>query len=254
MKRGFTLIELLVVISVTALLAGILLVSLNNSRVRAKKAAGLAFITHSTTALFANATLLYDFDDSGGSTVWDGSMSGNNGTLANGAVRQAGHIGNAVYLDGLDDSVNLTSAYLPNHDNFTVAAWFNLDPSTATTFSPIFGNYQAVPFLGYYSAGRSFIHMRQYVGGFEYIYWSVASLPSLADGAWHHVFLTVNQSTTPRTAEVYLDGESLGKNDLSGTEGYTHGNGALVRIGRDYSTSWKGLIDDAAIYRRVLLQ
>ncbi len=254
MKRGFTLIEILVVISVVALLASILLVSLNNSRARAKKAAGLVFITHSTRALFADATILYDFDDSGGSIVQDGTTFGNNGTLANGAVRQAGHTGNAVYLDGLDDSVNLTTAYLPNHDNFTVGAWFNLDPNSTAVFPPIFGNYQSVPFLGYYQAGHSFTHMRQYNGGFEIIYWSVASLPSLADGVWHHIFLTVNQSTTPRTAEVYLDGESLGKKNLSGTEGYTHGNGALMRIGRDYSESWKGLIDDVAVYRRALLQ
>ena len=70
-KKGFTLIELLVVISIIALLASIVLASLNSARVKARDARRIADLNQIRTALefFFDTNGFYPQTDNG----WDGN-------------------------------------------------------------------------------------------------------------------------------------------------------------------------------------
>ena len=262
-KRGFTLLELLVVISIIGLLSSIVMSSVNSARLKAKQAAALEFYRHNTTALFDDAILLYTLDEGIGTVVNDGSASGNTGTVklgSNGPTWVQGKFGNALLFDGrtsvpaqTDDMLDFTD-YIPDQDSFTLSAWFylsttGLDPAI---IYPIFGNYQGTPMLGYRTSDKSFYHLRQWVGSSETIGWNVSGMPSFADNTWHHILLSVDQTKSPRTAELYVDGVSVGKKNLSGTEGYGHGNGSVARMGADYDKVWNGMIDEIGVYKRAL--
>jgi hypothetical protein len=152
-------------------------------------------------------------------------------------------------FDGNSDYVDIPD-YVPNSDNFTVAAWFKLDSSVASSATPqsILGNYQWTPFLGYVPNSKTFQHLRQYAGGSESKSWTTSQ--QLASSQWHHVALVINQTTY--IATLYLDGISLGDQAI-GTQGYTAGNGSLSKIGDAYSTTfYTGQIDEVKVYRSAL--
>ena len=171
--------------------------------------------------------------------------SGNYGANTTGMSWTAGKIGpGALDFDGTDDWVDIPD-YTPNNDSFTISAWFNLNSarSASSDPQPIFGNDQNNPFLGYQPSTKQFKQLRQYSGGSQSLAWTTTA--NLADDSWHHVAVSVDQ--TNYTAEVFLDGASLGSNAI-GTEGYTHSNGRLLGLGKDYASFFMGKIDDVRLY------
>jgi prepilin-type N-terminal cleavage/methylation domain-containing protein len=210
--------------------------------------------TNLTLSPFAHGMVGYwRFDEGSGATAIDSSGNGNTGTWYGTGVTHwvAGKVGSyAGQFNGTDDYVDITD-YFPQSDSFTVTAWFNLDSGAAAPTSsgngfPIFGNNQLCSFIGYQPYSGAFCHLRQYATGSQGLNWYKAGL---ADSNWHHVALAVSQ--TAYTAELFLDGVSLGKQNI-GTEGYTAGNGALARFGKNYSIFWWGKLDDLRLYRRAL--
>jgi len=183
-------------------------------------------------------------------TTYDASGSGNHGTLVGGTSRAMStcQVSHCLDFDGIDDYVDIPD-YTPNFDSFTVSGWFNLNSARSGTSDPqpIFGNNQNTPFLGHRPATQEFLHLRQYTGSSQILTWTGAG--NLADDTWHHVALSVDQ--TNYTAELFLDGVSLGNNSI-GTEGYTHSNGKLVALGKDFASFFQGKIDDARTYNRAL--
>jgi hypothetical protein len=73
--------------------------------------------------------------DEGSGTSAADAVGSRTGTLAGGAGRMPGRLGNAVQLDGVDDRVSTTGVDLPTDASFSVSAWVNLaticDPGTA---------------------------------------------------------------------------------------------------------------------------
>ena len=67
------------------------------------------------------------FDETSGTTAFDATGNGWNGTLVGGASRVAGKSGNAVDLSGTNQYVALPSGVVSGDDTITVAAWVNLD-------------------------------------------------------------------------------------------------------------------------------
>jgi len=100
---GFTLIELLVVIAVIGLLSSVVLVNVQGTRGKARIANGLQFSHTIQNALGANAVGLWGFNEGAGTTVFDSSGYGNNGSINGGASYTAGILGYALSFDGVDD-------------------------------------------------------------------------------------------------------------------------------------------------------
>ena len=183
----------------------------------------------------------------------------------------AGKYGNGVRLDGANDAlcsiVNCnTNLYLPGLQSFTLTAWINIDSDAVSgNQMSVFGSSQSTPAFGYKASDNRIWNYRQYCTGppatpcstslDELRSWPVSSLyPGGLKGAgWHHIALVVDQSSFRATA--YLDGTSLGTQAI-GSQGYTHGNGGIIKIGasyKDYSMYFKGVIDEARIYRGKIL-
>lgn len=85
-------------------------------------------IETSATATTIRARL--KFDETSGVTAIDSSGNGWDATLVNGAVWDAGQIGNAVRLDGADDYVDLPDGIVNGLTDFTIATWISLDNSS----------------------------------------------------------------------------------------------------------------------------
>jgi prepilin-type N-terminal cleavage/methylation domain-containing protein len=271
--KGFTLIELLVVIAVIGLLASIVLVSLGGARGKAKLATVKEFSASINHAFGINMIGRWSFEDADTSdTALDTSGFGRIGNLGGAAACTSANPGGAcpekksadacglsfgkcLSFDGVDDKVDMVPWFKPGHSTFTAAAWFNLNSSVAgiSDSFPIFGSNQSQPFLGYNPVNKTFSHWRQWSPGSADTLWNVASLGNLADSTWHYVILSVNQETNPsnRTAELFVDGKSQGVK-IIGNEGYTHDNGDFQRIGRDWSSSWSGLIDEVILFSEVV--
>jgi len=63
-------------------------------------------------------------DEASGTAVGDASGNGNNGTLEGGAQRTQGKLGGGVYLDGVDDYIEVPNVITPAG---SLAFWFKPD-------------------------------------------------------------------------------------------------------------------------------
>ena len=63
----------------------------------------------------------WKLDDGSGTTAIDSSSGGHNGTLTNGPVWVAGHLGGALQLDGTDDYVD--TGWTENLTRWTISIW-----------------------------------------------------------------------------------------------------------------------------------
>ncbi|EKD99371.1 MAG: hypothetical protein ACD_22C00280G0001, partial [uncultured bacterium] len=204
--------------------------------------------THNTDNLTDGLLYWWKLNESAGGTAVDSSGNGNNGTYTDGATNAAGKFGNGGSFDGDNDFIEITD-YLPNYSSFSVSGWFNLSStvSGSADYFPVFGNNQNESFLGYSPSNYRFVHMRQYIGGSQNIFWNTST--NLADSSWHFVSMIVDQSNYK--ISLYVDG-TLNSTQNIGIQGYTHSNGALTKIGRDYGTSWKGVLDELRVYNRAI--
>ncbi|MGB5012725.1 MAG: LamG-like jellyroll fold domain-containing protein, partial [Pyrinomonadaceae bacterium] len=154
----------------------------------------------------------------------------------------AGRVGQAINLDGADDSVDLGSWF--NYQTFSISMWINVAPfSEQPTFANIIDN--------------------NHTGGTNWVMQRVANENRYAFGdnsggevffvptpnTWQH--LTVIRDPTAGI-KVYLDGTLVGEDTTVGTIPY---NGAqFLRLGRwgGGGRHLKGKVDELDIYPRVL--
>lgn len=179
--------------------------------------------------------------------VTDSSGAGRHGTFNGGTPTYVtGKIGQGLLFDHVDDEVDITN-YNPNGADFSCGGWMEMISNTSSDTEPLFGNAQDTPTLGY-SAGsqviRTFI---QGAAGEQTISWSTGG--NLSGTGWRHIFL-VARDTTNNEVEAFLDGVSLGSQSL--TQSYTHANGAISKIGRDFGSTFRGNLDDMRLYSRAL--
>jgi hypothetical protein len=71
-------------------------------------------------------TTSWDFPEGAGATTADTSPDGNTGTLNSAGWTAAGHTGNAVSLDGVNDSVTGATMAVDTYQSLSVAAWVYL--------------------------------------------------------------------------------------------------------------------------------
>lgn len=210
-----------------------------------------AQVNASQERLVANGLVGYwsfDGNDVIGTTAYDRSGQGNNGTLTNGPLMARGRVGQALSFDGVSQSVemsNVTSAAR----NVSMSAWFRTADYTADRQVIVYNGNGGTNGYGVIinMEGESDGSLRVLYGGVAWFDTGV----DITDSSWHHVALSISSDGTP-VKNVYLDGSLIYTNGASvpGTPGTGTG------IGNDHSGTntpfFKGQIDEVRIYDRVL--
>lgn len=194
-----------------------------------------------------NLLLYLSFHHILGSTTYDVSGQGNNGTIY-GASKTPSRIGQALSFDGIDDYVGTGKSLLNNMGKFTLLGW--IYPRSSGSRVGFFGQNDCVEF-GFSTA--SIIQAYTQNGG--YIEWSFTS-ETFPLNTWHQVAVVGHGNVSPYL-ELLADGESKVTGGVS-TENYGSSSYS-VNIGGggiwDATGNWfDGIIDEVRIYNRALSQ
>jgi len=195
----------------------------------------------------------WKFDESSGTTAYDSSGNGNDGTLvlAGSAISSAwvsGKYDSALSFDGVDDYVQLTKQP-PITEGFTFSAWVKRNGDSPST-QEVFNNHQFFlrtmpenensdnPFETFVNLSNGSVEPRANS--------SVAS----TIGQWFFVTVTWDKTTL----KIYVNGELSGSSTRSGELTSTT---VEARIGRGEQTNvnanpFNGLIDEVAFFDVVL--
>ncbi len=188
------------------------------------------------------------------------SIGAANGTLQGGATFASGKFGQAFSLNGSTAYVQLPNNLFPiptsgtGNTPFSFSAWFQTTTGgviLGQQNSAAFGNpTQGVPAV--YVGSNGHLYAQAFWGGAVN---PISSSQAVYDGKFHNVVVSYNGSTE----SVYLDGKLVGSKSLTQiayassyqyqlgtgfTKNYPNTNGGW--------DSFKGLIDDAAVFNRAL--
>lgn len=267
-KHGFTLIELLVVISIVGVLSSVILAGITSARQKGQQAAGITFSKHTFSAYGAeDNSLFFDFNKGTGDKVDNFIGKTFQGvvrpyTAGSGNCESASTLstawnsetptgsGNSILFGpGGADCVNfklVAASTIPQTSSFTDAAWVYLT-SYSTNFSTIISFGQGNP-NSHFQISSNGTRVRYYANSAEYY----ISMPVLPLNKWVHVAVTGYPSGTGSKLELYINGKSVGETTTS-----TINQPQPISIGSHYfnasnAQSFKGYIDDVAIYPRSL--
>jgi hypothetical protein len=195
----------------------------------------------------------WNFDEAGGTTAYDGSDYGNDGTLYNNPAWTAGapapgggSQGTALQFDGVDDYVDCGSnESLDITDAITIEAWVKLAdiPVVSPVFHIIASKHSAVN-----EAYNLVVSDTTKKARFILIPssgWAdrqrVESVTSILDDSWHH----------KSYLKIYVDGQQEGEVAWAQSIG-TNASSLYVGGNPDGDRVVDGLIDEVRIYNRAL--
>ncbi|MCW3136373.1 MAG: carboxypeptidase regulatory-like domain-containing protein [Canidatus Methanoxibalbensis ujae] len=209
-----------------------------------------------TTGEEANLVAYYKLDEGSGTTAYDSSENGNDGTIYGGATWVDGKIGKALSFDGSNDYVdlpdNIITAPSLRSNGSTLIAWVKVEPSltgrkgivgtaACTSGWSVFG-------LDYYN-GKA--RLETYDSGADH-YQRVESTTNINDGKWHHIAGTYDPSD--KKMRIYVDGVLEGTSSEISRAGWSTGSNynyiGKNPISGDYF--FNGTIDEVKIYNRAL--
>ncbi len=197
----------------------------------------------------------FNGQDMSGTTAYDRSGKGANGTLTGGPATVEGKVGQALLLDGSNDRMSTTvlPSSLFTDATTTVAGWFKtsgLDKDFLSQDSCSGGwriNIGDTGFInaelkGSGSCGATVATRRSNITG-------------LNDNSWHHfaVIMTTVTSGSNNNIDIYVDGV-LNEQSLSSTASYSTASDNTLHLGARYGgyNYFPGTIDEIRIYNRAL--
>ncbi|MGC8776172.1 MAG: LamG domain-containing protein, partial [Minisyncoccia bacterium] len=181
----------------------------------------------------------WSFDEGSGTTAYDMSGNGNNGTLVNGPTWTTGKVGGALSFDGVDDYVNINSVN-PFRNPFTVSVWVRFNAVNKGSDNAILGHGSATLNNGLHLGER---RTRGYFGFYSN---DIQSNSTLLANMWYHISFIYDGRK-----KIYINGVL----DASGASNVYQSTALNAEIGRyPWSTGWllNGLIDEVRIYNRAL--
>ncbi len=221
-------------------------------RVRAVDAAGNASAFSFTASAVAGSpapviglVAAYNFNESLGSAVLDGSGLGNAGTISGAARTDLGKYGRALAFNGVDNTVLVNSSFSLNSTSaMTMQAW--VKPSSIhATWAAILHREPDSFYLHVSSPDGA---MRPAGGGVigagEYYVSGPSTVPL---NEWTHLATTYDGNTL----RLYVNGAEVSSRPITGG---IQGTTAPLRIGGNTYPGqfFDGLIDEVRIYRRAL--
>jgi hypothetical protein len=185
----------------------------------------------------------WPLDEGSGTTAFDASGNGMNGTLVNGPAWTAGRVGGALSFDGVDDHV--TTPFAENLATWTVSAsvWSPAAPAALAASGPVHRekNFQ-INWNHTNPAYRGAIVTR--VAGA----WYAVRLGALAGNTWYHIVGTYDGETL----RAYVDGVLVGAN--TAPSGPPELETRPLELGAHAGAPqyFTGMVDEVRIYRRAL--
>ena len=227
--------------------------------VSAINAAGEGANSNESSASPSNLLMQLKFDETSGTTTWDSTYHGWNGTNVNSPAWTTGKLGNAIALaSSATNYVTLPTGVVSGLTDFTISCWVNLpsfanntrifDFGAGSSFSSTSGAYMFIS--PQYSSSTGKMRFSITTSGYNNEQTILSSL-ALTTGTWAHVAITHSGST----GTLYLNGVLAGTNTSMTLCPSNLGNTTNNYIGRSQFSSdpyLDGSIDDFRIYTRAL--
>lgn len=194
----------------------------------------------------------FDGSDLSGTTAYDRSGQGNNGTLTNNPTVYPGKVGQALSFDGTSSyiSVPYAAIFAPGGSQWTVSAWVRTSNDGTILCESANGSSACDFTADHYGLRIVSGHAAFSFSNGDFI--NIATGTSVvSDGKWHFI---VGTRSASKTANIYVDGV------LETTFTGTGVNGGIevsipLYIGSDdtaVSDGLNGSIDEVRIYNRAL--
>ena len=200
--------------------------------------------TYANTVAVDQSLGYWRLGETSGSTAFDSSGNGFNGTYSNVTRGQTGAIAgdtdNAAAFNGSSSYVSLGQPAAFQQSQFSIEGWFKTTSTAAglpkiyrrTSYGNMLGLDAGRPYVRYFDAAANQLTAR--------------SPSSYADGAWHHAVGTFDGTTL----KIYVDGVLVSSTPTTAPVYYGSGSGGAA-IGRDGASSngyFNGTLDDVALY------
>ncbi len=199
----------------------------------------------------------FNGDDMNGTTAYDRSSTGANGTLTSGPTIVKGKVGQAINLDGSDDRVNMGNFLdFERTAPFTISVWLKLPSATPSTVDYIVTKVDGSA-IGYAIAIRGDVANDplelELRGSSTYI--SLRSDQVWVANQWTHVVWTYDGSITAAGMKLYRDGvlQRTTTQDASlTTQTISNSGNFLVGALIASSSPFLGAIDEVRVYNRAV--
>ncbi len=220
----------------------------------ATNSAGLTVIVNSSIGTVTNGLLnWWKMDETGGTTAFDSSGNGANATVHGGTFTN-GYMSNALYLAGGTNNATFTSV---DALQTTVTAWIRADSNGGSSFPRILvmpGCYFNLRLDGSANNNTLDFATTTAANGSTVDGEWLSSPNSIGIGAWYHVAVSYDKSSTAKIPALYVNGVRMSLTTLTSPAIAPPSYVGTSYIGNrlDLTRGWDGLIDDLRIYNRLL--
>ena len=198
----------------------------------------------------SNNLMYLSFDDHiSSNVVLDLSSLENNATMINGYNVVEGIIGNAIQLNGLNQSIDISSAFADlSLTNGTLNMWINPDQPLDTNLNKditLFSQWHKYQ-LYYISSGELVFRT-----GDDYTYYST----NISDNQWTQLSAVYSYETGSKYHKVFINGNLVAESNLSGTSAQFFSNTLYMGVKYDnngFTEYFNGSIDNVRLYNYTL--